>query len=804
MTGGVRPLSHDEAEQLISTRMDEYLDPADSRALLVHLQTCEACRAFAVQTEVLGRQLAALPMLPPSPVVDRQVRDVIRQGNGRSSLRTLLPTGAGNGGLRTALAAAALLTLVSVFLLVRMAQSPGDNGTSIDAPSGGVAQQLQPTATGQLAMAGDTPAPTETPRVVVPAASETAVPAAPQTEQSTETQGSQVEPTQTLDPAFVYVIQKTPTAPPSATEEPSGAQVAAVESPTVAAPTAESRQEQEPTAAPSDANVAVAAILADEGTPGVEEGRAEPASTPAPAPNDPSETPASATAEPASTIESTADPSTAPSATPPPAEPSATPTADPPTATPTPVEIAVGDTPVPPSETGESAQGDITSEESGGASATPTEAQPAPTDTPTLPEPTQEPFFQPTIAPISGQAVPDESTTTEAISTSPPIVPSGGESSTDESESVPAQQPTQAGSPPIVPSDGTGIPEGVGSGGSASPPIVSAQGGDEPDAPAGWGGPVENDPTPSPDAAAEPFGLDLADTVTALPPGTTSPVGRLEFSSSMALFAVYAPDGQLAVSNLDGELVVTLGASVLPVWSGNDLLFVAPGDTGTRLGIWSAATGTISYVPQSDEGPSSDVPVGGDGGTHYFLRTYADRPGVMELRTTTADGSDGGVLWSTDDATLAAPRPAWGPTGILLPTESGWLRISPGGDAVSLGPNPFGYIGIPVVSPGGGLVAYSAGGEVIVAWTDAPGTPAATAPFPTQSGGYAFATSGEEVVVCDGSELHVVSYDGSDLGTLAGSQPVGSCAWTGDTIYFLHVGDDAALRSTTLAAIRQG
>ena len=62
MTDGVRRLSHEDAEMLISARMDEQLDRADSRALLVHLQTCESCRAFAVQSEVLGRELNALPV----------------------------------------------------------------------------------------------------------------------------------------------------------------------------------------------------------------------------------------------------------------------------------------------------------------------------------------------------------------------------------------------------------------------------------------------------------------------------------------------------------------------------------------------------------------------------------------------------------------------------------------------------------------------------------------------------------------------------------------------------------------------
>src|SRR5690606_27904106 len=82
MTDGVRRLNHEEAEVLISARMDEQLDRADSRALLVHLQTGESCRAFAVQSEVLGRELGALPVLPPSALVDRQIREAI--GKGRS------------------------------------------------------------------------------------------------------------------------------------------------------------------------------------------------------------------------------------------------------------------------------------------------------------------------------------------------------------------------------------------------------------------------------------------------------------------------------------------------------------------------------------------------------------------------------------------------------------------------------------------------------------------------------------------------------------------------------------------------
>jgi hypothetical protein len=48
----------------------------------------------------------------------------------------------------------------------------------------------------------------------------------------------------------------------------------------------------------------------------------------------------------------------------------------------------------------------------------------------------------------------------------------------------------------------------------------------------------------------------------------------------------------------------------------------------------------------------------------------------------------------------------------------------------------------------------------------------------------------------------VISYDGADLGTLGGNQPIGAVYWISDTIYYLQIGEDAALQSTSLAAIQ--
>ena len=70
-------LSHSEAEQLISTRLDTPLPPDQNRILLAHLSTCPTCRAFAAQIEAMTQGLRGLPMLPASPTVSRQVRERI-------------------------------------------------------------------------------------------------------------------------------------------------------------------------------------------------------------------------------------------------------------------------------------------------------------------------------------------------------------------------------------------------------------------------------------------------------------------------------------------------------------------------------------------------------------------------------------------------------------------------------------------------------------------------------------------------------------------------------------------------------
>jgi hypothetical protein len=147
-----------------------------------------------------------------------------------------------------------------------------------------------------------------------------------------------------------------------------------------------------------------------------------------------------------------------------------------------------------------------------------------------------------------------------------------------------------------------------------------------------------------------------------------------------------------------------------------------------------------------------------------------------------------------------------GAAGVLLATSAEWLLITAGGEAVSLGANPIGPVGAPILSPGEGLIAYSAGNTVYVAWSDNPGAPInGGVAFDGGIGaGFAFATSGEEVVVSGSGGLSLYTIYGEPLGQASGSLPVGSSFWIGDTIYFLALGQTTTLAQISASQIMAG
>ncbi|GIW03671.1 MAG: hypothetical protein KatS3mg059_0291 [Thermomicrobiales bacterium] len=112
-------LTHEEAEALISARLDAPLSPAQNRALLAHLATCRQCRAFAAQMEIMSRALRELPRLPASPLVSRQVRERIHAGRPWWSRLTPAAFGSRWGAMPIAAVTMVLLVALATVLIVR-------------------------------------------------------------------------------------------------------------------------------------------------------------------------------------------------------------------------------------------------------------------------------------------------------------------------------------------------------------------------------------------------------------------------------------------------------------------------------------------------------------------------------------------------------------------------------------------------------------------------------------------------------------------------------------------------------------
>ncbi|MGH2550523.1 MAG: zf-HC2 domain-containing protein, partial [Thermomicrobiales bacterium] len=127
------PLTHADAEALISARLDGPIDPVSNRALLAHLSTCDSCRAFASEMDVMATAFRDYPSLPPSAAVTRAVRAEIR--NGGSPMRKFSRwVKTSRSAPVTALAGAAValaLVATSVFGTLR---DDNDNNPSVGAP----------------------------------------------------------------------------------------------------------------------------------------------------------------------------------------------------------------------------------------------------------------------------------------------------------------------------------------------------------------------------------------------------------------------------------------------------------------------------------------------------------------------------------------------------------------------------------------------------------------------------------------------------------------------------------------------
>lgn len=129
MLGG--DLSHDEAQTLVSMRMDGPLDIERIRQLNAHLAGCPACASFAAAMEGIAVGFRELPLLPPSPVVARAVRAEVRKGGLFRSLGRLMAT---NRALPLSALGAATVALAIVAASTFGSLRDGGGGPQVAAP----------------------------------------------------------------------------------------------------------------------------------------------------------------------------------------------------------------------------------------------------------------------------------------------------------------------------------------------------------------------------------------------------------------------------------------------------------------------------------------------------------------------------------------------------------------------------------------------------------------------------------------------------------------------------------------------
>jgi Putative zinc-finger len=758
-----RALSHDQAEQLISDRLDGPLNPQDSRDLLLHLAGCQSCTAFAVQMEVMARELEALPMLPASPVVSRQVRETIYSKQSFWDRLGLSFQPGRWSAMPAAVAALAVVISLASVLLIRQQQQPEPAAVpaAIEGPSElAQVETGQPTATENsvAAVNQDRAAATNTVRVVQPPPSttqeaaidtsryeETLTPSALAAGGTGTSEVSAAQPGETAQTGNQAPASSTATESisggDSTSDKPAATGVNPVqvaESESNQTTTAESDSENiDPSAtteAGTNSNAVIAADESNSATPD-DESIVEIGST--------------ATATPTEQAESAV------------------------TATPTPSEIVE-------ESTATEVPTDIPTEiptELSSPTATATELI-EPSLTPTVEE---QPFVQPTIAPSGGGVV-------DAAAVQPTDTP------TEVSGSIDGQGQTDSSSD----SGGSTKIESTDSDGSSEDTAIDPTADSQPDE--SIGGAIQSESGNSGSTV-----LDTAPVVGTLPPGTSAPSGRLEFRPQLDLFVVILADGQLAVSDTGGSIVAALGSGGLPIWSpaGIVLLYNDFGGGNPTVSTWDSESGSVYPVGIEVDGSVIDTPAGWVGDRLYYQRTFPDTPGRFQLRSANWDGSGDVLVYESGGVYPVSERPVAANGGIILADASRWLTIYPDGSSIEMESNVFGSVGAPILSPGGSLIAYDADGSVYIAGVDAPGSPY-NAAIPYQGGlgsGYAFATTGEQIAVSEPGGLGFYGIDGTPLASASASSPISAPYWVNDQVYFLQIDSATSLKVASASDI---
>jgi hypothetical protein len=337
---------------------------------------------------------------------------------------------------------------------------------------------------------------------------------------------------------------------------------------------------------------------------------------------------------------------------------------------------------------------------------------------------------------------------------------------------VPAEEPTQPG---IEPSDTTPAPE------------------EETPAP--------TDETATEEATGGPeVSLADADKLVDLPSGVSSPTGPMAIRPNLSAAVIYQ-DGVLTYMDFTGGFT-PIGPGTMPMWSpeGDVLLYQNATDSqSSAIATWDIDAGGVYYQvtgnEQPDGGPVNDVPAGWISSQLYYLRTFNEKDGYVELRRASWDGTGDELVWSQEGVIMTADHPISTGDAVLVPTDSSWLSITPDGNMTDLGSNTTGAIGDALISPGGSLILYVGGNQLNVAPIESPGSVKAVIPYP--DGGFDFSPEGESIVTAGSDGLVIFDSDtGEPLNFIANGEGMHATApaWTSSGILFIDIGAEPALR----------
>jgi hypothetical protein len=517
-----------------------------------------------------------------------------------------------------------------------------------------------------------------------------------------------------------------------------------------------------------------------------------PTNTEAPTATDvPTET---ATAEPTSTTEPTATrtPRPEPTETP---EPTATsvPTRDPTatetaTAEPTATEVP---TQVPTATSSPTAEPTATRTPRPQPTATETAtAEPTATDT-RDPTATERPNRKPTRTPE-----PTATETETPAPAQPTIAPAGGDNTEAPTEppatEIPTEQPTEQAEP---------TQPGI-------EPVTGTEAGGETPGP---------DTTETTAPTSEVTGQGSAGTAllddTARLTGIASggaPVGPLRVNAPgdrMVLSADPSGASLQVVSMSDGSVLADLGAGADPIWSplGIVLLYQSHGSGAPAAALYEGDTGAVHTIsdPAAD-GAVQDIPAGWSGASAYYLRETGDADSTVILFAYDVNSGDTSEVWRSTGVALANGRPIPTGDGFLIATTASWLLVGVDGSEQNLGPNDYGLTGEGFLSPNASLVAYPAGGQLVIADVGSPGIPQALLPYAGSAGsGFTWSPDGAYVAVSDGAAIQIYDTVGSFVGAAESAAGVTIAApqWLSDGIYYVETSPHPSLRRLLTAKI---